>query len=218
VRVLVIEDDEAISSVLNRGLTAAGFSVDSSSDGPTGLWRALEGQYSAIVLDLLLPGKSGYWVCEQLRGEGLTTPVLVLTAKSGEFDQIDLLDAGADDFLTKPASIALIVARLRSLIRRSAAITSNQMVRGPLSYNLGSRKCSVNGIEVLLTRREDQLLRCLLLADGACVTRRELLDDIWGVDSETDASIVDIYVRKLRSKLHPCPVENVRTLGYRVLP
>jgi DNA-binding response OmpR family regulator len=217
-RVLVIEDDDAIRSVLDRGLQAAGFGVDTCADGPTGLWQALDGNYAAIVLDLLLPGKSGYWVCEQLRAEGVTTPLLVLTAKSGELDQIDLLDAGADDFLTKPASIAVIVARLRVLIRRSAAIASNQIERGALAYDLGSRACSVGGIDVVLTGREDQVLRCLLLANGACVTRQELLETVWGVESGTDPTIVDIYVRKLRTKLHPCEVENVRSLGYRIVP
>ena len=112
-RVLVIEDDEAIRSVLERGLRAEGFDVDLCGDGPSGLWKALEGGHAAIVLDLLLPGLSGYLVCEKLRAEGVTTPILVLSAKSGDYDQIDLLDSGADDFLTKPASIALITARLR---------------------------------------------------------------------------------------------------------
>ena len=98
-RVLVIEDDEAIRSVLDRGLRAEGFDVDLCSDGPSGLWKALEGGHAAIVLDLLLPGLSGYLVCEKLRAEGVTTPILVLSAKSGDYDQIDLLDSGADDFL-----------------------------------------------------------------------------------------------------------------------
>ena len=109
----MIEDDEAIRSVVERGLQAEGFDVDACVDGPSGLWKALEGGHAAIVLDLLLPGLSGYKVCEQLRSEGVTAPILVLSAKSGEYDQIDLLDSGADDFLTKPASIALISARLR---------------------------------------------------------------------------------------------------------
>jgi two-component system OmpR family response regulator len=215
-RVLVIEDDEAIRSVLDRGLQAEGFDVDLCDEGPTGLWKALEGGYAAIVLDLLLPGLSGYRVCEKLRDEGVTTPILVLSAKSGEYDQIDLLDSGADDFLTKPASIALISARLRALIRRDATISSNLIGRGALHYDLATRSCSVNGSAVALTNREDQLLRQLLLANGACMSRQELLDDVWGTGSGTDASIVDIYLRKLRAKLDPVEVENVRGLGYRI--
>ena len=216
-RVLVIDDDDAIRAVLERGLGAEGFEVDSCADGPTGLWRALEGSYAAMVLDLLLPGKSGYWVCEQVRAEGLSIPILVLTAKSGELDQIDLLDLGADDFLTKPASIAIIAARLRVLIRRGASIAHNEMVRGSLTYDLATRQCLVGGHAAVLTGREDQLLRLLLLANGQFLRRQELLDDIWGVDSGVDPSILDIYVRRLRAKLDPCEVENVRGFGYRIV-
>jgi len=212
----LIEDDEAIRSVVERGLQAEGFDVDSCADGPSGLWKALEGGHAAIVLDLLLPGLSGYKVCEKLRSEGVTAPILVLSAKSGEYDQIDLLDSGADDFLTKPASIALISARLRALIRRGATMSTNLIERGVLQYDLATRRCTVDGVEVALTNREDQLLRQLLLANGACVTRQELLDDVWGAE-RTDGSIVDIYLRKLRDKLVPVEVENVRGLGYRIV-
>jgi DNA-binding response OmpR family regulator len=213
---LVIEDDEAIRSVLQRGLRAEGFDVEACADGPSGLWRALDGGFAAIVLDLLLGGLSGYRVCEQLRAEGVTTPILVLTAKSGEYDQIDLLDAGADDFLTKPASIAVVAARLRALIRRAASLSTNVVERGRLRYDIATRTCTVDDASVTLTHREDQLLRQLLLANGGCVSRQELLDDVWGSDSGTDASIVDIYLRKLRTKLSPVEVENVRGLGYRI--
>ena len=215
-RVLVIEDDEAIRSVLDRGLRAEGFDVDLCIDGPSGLWKALEGGHAAIVLDLLLPGLSGYLVCEKLRAEGVTTPILVLSAKSGDYDQIDLLDSGADDFLTKPASIALVAARLRALIRRGATMSSNLIERGALRYDLATRSCVVFEADVALTNREDQLLRKLLLANGACVTRQELLDDVWGMESGIDGSIVDIYLRKLRAKLDPVEVENVRGIGYRI--
>lgn len=216
-RVLVIEDDGAIRSVLERGLAAEGFEVDSCADGASGLWRAIDGTYAAIVLDLLMPGKSGYQVCEEVRAEGITTPILVLTAKSGEFDQIDLLDSGADDFLTKPASIAVIAARLRVLIRRGAALASNVVERGGLRYDLGLRSCIVDGTPVTLTAREDQLLRRLLLASGRCVTRQELLDAVWGDQSEVDGSIVDIYLRRVRAKIAPIEIENVRGLGYRIV-
>jgi DNA-binding response OmpR family regulator len=216
VRVLVIEDDEAIRSVLERGLRAEGFEVDTCADGATGLWRALEGDHAAVVLDLLLPGLNGYGVCEKLRAEGVTTPILVLSAKAGEYDQIDLLDSGADDYLTKPASIALIAARLRALIRRHASLSSNVIARGELGYDLATRVATVGGAPVALTSREDQLLRRLLLAAGACVSRQELLDDVWGSDAGVDGSNVDIYIRRLREKLAPVDVENVRGVGYRI--
>ena len=215
-RVLVIEDDEAIRSVLDRGLRAEGFDVDLCADGPSGLWKGLEGGHAAIVLDLLLPGMNGYLVCERLRDEGVTTPILVLTAKSGEYDQIDLLDAGADDFITKPAGIALIAARLRALIRRGATLATNVIERGVLRYDLAARTCRIDDVAVALTNREDQLLRCLLLANGGCVTRQDLLDEVWGNESGTNPSIVDIYLRRLRAKLQPVEVENVRGLGYRI--
>ncbi len=213
---MVIEDDDAIASVLERGLAAEGFEVERCADGPSGLYRAIDPSFCAIVLDLLLPGKSGYWVCEQLRAEGVTTPILVLTSKDGELDEVDLLDLGADDFLTKPASLAVIAARLRVLLRRSASSTSNLVVRGPLAYDLRLRRCTVDGQEVTLTKREDQLLRSLLLADAGCLTRTELLDAVWGAEAEVDPSIVDIYLRKLRTKLAGCAIENVRGLGYRI--
>jgi DNA-binding response OmpR family regulator len=216
VRVLVIEDDDAIRSVVERGLRAEGFEVDTCGDGAEGLWKALDGGYAAIVLDLLLPGMNGYSVCARLREEGNTTPILVLTAKSGEYDQIDLLDSGADDFLTKPASIAVIAARLRVLVRRNAALSSNVVLRGDLRYDMGTRDCIVAGEPRVLTSREDQVLRRLLLANGACVTRQELLDDVWGPDAGIDSSNLDIHVRRLRDKLAPVAVENVRGLGYRI--
>ncbi len=175
-RVLVVEDDDAIRAVLERGLTAEGFTVEAVADGTAGLWRALDGGFAAIVLDLLLPGRSGYRVCQELRDEGVTTPILVLSAKSGEYDQIDLLDAGADDYLTKPAGLALIAARLRVLIRRSAALATNAIERGPLRYDLTARRAELDGRAVQLTGREDQLLRRLLLANGMCRNRRELLE------------------------------------------
>jgi two-component system OmpR family response regulator len=216
VRVLVVEDDEAIRTVLRRGLAAEGFEVDTEADGQAGLWRALGGGYAAIVLDLLLPGMNGYTVCARLRAEGVTTPILVLTAKSGEYDQIDLLDSGADDFLTKPASLAVIAARLRVLVRRAGALPTNRIERGALVYDLATRECLVAGESVVLTSREDQLLRRLLLANGGCVHRQELFDDVWGVDAGVDPTNLDIYLRRLRDKLAPVAVTNVRGLGYRI--
>lgn len=215
-RILLIEDDDAIRSVLERGLRAEGFDIDSCDDGTKGLSKALDGGYQAIVLDLLLPGTNGYQVCARLREEGDSTPILVLTAKSGEYDQIDVLDSGADDFLTKPASIAVIAARLRVLVRRSADLASNVLVRGELRYDLGRRDCSINDAPAVLTAREDQLLRRLLLANGACVSRQDLLDSVWGYNSGVDASNLDIYLRRLREKIVPVVIENVRGLGYRI--
>jgi two-component system, OmpR family, response regulator len=216
VRILVIEDDDAIRSILDRGLTAEGFTVETSSNGSSGLSKALDGGFAAVVLDLLLPEMSGYQVCSRLRGEGMLVPILVLTAKSGEMDQIDLLDLGADDFLTKPVSIELISARLRVLLRRGSSAATNVLVRGLLRYDLGARLCTVANVEVVLTNREDQLLQRLVMGNGVCVSRQELLEEVWGTDSGTDPTIVDIYLRKLRTKIFPVEIENVRGIGFRI--
>jgi DNA-binding response OmpR family regulator len=218
VRLLVIEDDDAIRSVLARGLVAEGFEVDTCADGTSGLDRALDGGYAALILDLLLPGLNGYAVCERLRAEGCTTPILVLTAKSGELDEIDLLDAGADDFVTKPVSIAVLAARLRVLLRRRAQHAANRIERGELRYDLTTRSCEISGRTVALTAREDQLLRCLLLAGGGCVTRHELLDEVWGPNAGIDGTNLDIHLRRLRAKLAPVVIDNVRGRGYRIAP
>lgn len=216
-RLLVVEDDDAIRSVLRRGLVAEGFEVDTCADGSTGFDLAIDGGYQAIVLDLLLPGLNGYAVCERLRESGVLTPILVLTAKVGEYDQIDLLDAGADDFVTKPVSIAVLAARLRVLLRRTSGTQAdNLLCRGELRYDLGVRRCIVADVPVSLSPREDQLLRCLLLAGGACRTRQELLDEVWGPNTGVDPTNLDVVVRRLREKLTPVAVENVRGHGYRI--
>lgn len=212
----MVEDDAAIRSVLARGLAVEGFEVETRADGRAGLWAALDGGFAAIILDLLLPEMNGYAVCEQLRAEGVTTPILVLTAKTGEYDQIDVLDSGADDFLTKPVSLGVLAARLRVLLRRSAAASTNLVERGPLRYDLAARACVVDGRPTVLRSREDQLLRVLVLAGGACVSRQELLDAVWGADSGVDPTNVDIQLRRLRAKITPATIENVRGLGYRI--
>ena len=215
-RVLVIEDDDAIRSVVERGLRAEGFEVDTCADGAEGLWKALDGGYAAIVLDLLLPGMNGYSVCARLREEGNDH------AHPGAHRQVRRVRPDRPARLRRrrlphqAGQHRVIAARLRVLIRRNSALASNIVLRGDLRYDLGSRECTVGDGEVALTGREDQLLRCLLLANGACVTRQELLDDVWGPDAGVDASNLDIYLRRLREKLAPVPIENVRGLGYRI--
>lgn len=215
-RILVIEDDDAVRDVLDRGLRAEGFDVDLAPDGEQGLWQAIEGEHAAIVLDLLLPGINGYEVCAKLRAEAINTPILVLSAKSGEYDQVDLLDLGADDYLTKPASIAVLAARLRAIIRRRAMVPTDRIERGALRYDFSSRTCQVCGVPVTLTSREGQLLEQLLLAGEGFVTRHELLDRVWGAAVSRDPSNVDIYLRRLRAKVAPVVVENVRGVGFRI--
>src|SRR5688572_29155427 len=154
VRVLVVEDEKRLAAGLKRGLEAEGFATDVVLDGNEGLWMAREHPYDAIVLDILLPGTNGYKVCATLREEGIWTPILMLTAKDGEFDEAEALDTGADDYLTKPFSYVVLVARLRALIRRGAGERPAVLEAGDLGFDPGSKRTWRAGAEVVLTARE----------------------------------------------------------------
>lgn len=215
-RILVVEDEAALQAQVKRDLEAQGYTVDATADGKEGLYLASEYPFDAAVVDIGLPGLSGLEVIRRLRSKGSKLPILVLTARGQWQDKVEGLEAGADDYLTKPAGLALIAARLRVLIRRSAALATNEIERGPLRYDLTARRAEVHGRPVHLTGREDQLLRRLLLANGMCRNRRELLEEVWGPASGADGSLVDIYLRRLRAKLAPVEIENVRGVGYRI--
>src|SRR5713226_5956879 len=165
-RVLVVEDEVHVAAAITEGLEAEGFDVDAVPDGLDGLWRAREGSYDAIVLDVLLPGMNGYRVCKTLREEGVWTPILILTAKDGEWDEAEALDTGADDFLSKPFSFVVLLARLRALFRRGAPPRPAILEFGPLRLDPASRKASHGGMEVSLTCREFALLEYLMRRDG----------------------------------------------------
>ncbi len=214
-RLLLIEDDEAIADVVARGLRSEGFEVDVATDGVDGLWRAQEQPYAAILLDLLLPGRNGYQVCAQLRDAGNTTPIVVLTAKAGDLDQIDLLDLGADAFLSKPVTVSVIVAHVNALLRRGRAMRPMTVQRGTLTYDLAARECRVDGETVELTAREHAVLRAVLLADGY-ISRDDLLLAVWGLDFDGDVGILDVYIRRLRKKLGENRIRNQRGIGYRI--
>ena len=215
-RLLLIEDDTEIVRVLSRGLEAEGFSVDVAENGTDGLWRAGESPFDAVVLDLLLPGLSGYRVCEALRASGNEVPVVVLTAKDGELDQIDLLDLGADDFLTKPVSIKLLAARLRAAVRRSAGTSTNELTVGSIRFDLLAHRCWRDGDEVVLTRKEADVLYVLMAAGGGTATRREILDAAWGFDFDGDPGSVDVYINRLRNKLGSDTIRNIRGVGFQL--
>ncbi|MPY92219.1 MAG: response regulator [Acidimicrobiia bacterium] len=221
-RVLVVEDEEPLAEAISRGLVAEGFAVDVAHDGPEGLWRARELGYAAIVLDLLLPGMNGFGVCRALRAEGNWTPILVLTAKSGEYDEAEALDTGADDFLSKPFSFVVLVARLRALVRRGSGPRPATLSAGTLVWDPLTRACWRRGEVVGLTAREQALLECLLRREGGVASKAEILDEVWGPDFPGDPNIVEVYVRYLRRKLDVPfglhTIETVRTLGYRVVP
>src|SRR5689334_15815642 len=222
VRVLVVEDERALADALARGLEAEGFDVDVAYDGLDGLWRAREGEYGAIVLDILLPGMNGYRVCQSLREEGVWTPILVLTAKDGEYDEAEALDTGADDFLSKPFSFVVLVARLRALARRSGRPRPPLLTAGSLTLDVATRTCARGEQGIALTQREFALLEALLRHDGAVVSKQQLLDDVWGTDFVGDPNIVEVYAGYLRRKIdEPFGARTlltVRGAGYRVVP
>jgi len=216
VRVLVVEDEGGLAAALRGGLEAEGFAVDVAADGVEGLWLARENPYDVLVLDVMLPGLSGYQLCATLRKEENWTPILILTAKDGEWDEVDGLDIGADDYLTKPFSYAVLLARLRALLRRGARPRPAELEAGDLRLDPAARRVWRAGAEVRLTAREHALLEFLLRRAGDVVSKLEILEHVWDVNFEGDPNIVEVYVRRLRAKLGPATIETVRGAGYRV--
>jgi DNA-binding response OmpR family regulator len=222
VRVLIVEDEVALAQAVQDGLQAEGYDVDVVHDGNDGLWRAREGSYDAIVLDILLPGMNGYKVCETLRDEGVWTPILMLTAKDGEWDEAEALDTGADDFLSKPFSFVVLLARLRALFRRGAPPRPAVLEVGPLRLDPGTRRAERDGESIKLTAREFALLEYLVRKDGNVASKAEILDHVWGIDFAGDPNVVEVYVGYLRKKIDaPFGVETIKTVrgaGYQLLP
>jgi two-component system OmpR family response regulator len=221
VRVLVVEDEERLAANVARGLAAEGFDVDVAHDGQEGLWRAREGTYSAIVLDVLLPGLNGYRVCRALRAEHNWTPILMLTAKNGEFDEAESLDNGADDFLSKPFSFVVLVARLRALVRRGNRARPAVLEVGTLRLDPVTRACARGETSIALTPREFALLELLMREPGEAVAKQHLIDEIWGFEHMGDPNIVEVFVRSLRGKIdRPFglgTIETIRGFGYRIV-
>ncbi|HVM40420.1 MAG TPA: response regulator transcription factor [Acidimicrobiia bacterium] len=219
-RLLVVEDERRLAEGLRQGLEAEGFAVDVAFDGTDGLWMAREHPYDAIVLDIMLPGTNGYRVCATLRDEGVWTPILMLTAKEGEWDEVEALDTGADDYLTKPFSYAVLVARLRALMRRGPAERPAVLEVGDLRLDPAARRVWRGDTEVALTAREMSLLEFLARRRGQTVSKREILDHVWDDEFEGDPNIVEVYVGRLRNKLdRPFGRRQISTLrgaGYRL--
>jgi two-component system, OmpR family, response regulator len=219
-RLLVVDDEPRLAEGLKRGLEAEGFAVDVAHTGTDGLWLAREQQYAAILLDIMLPGMNGYVVCRTLRDEENWTPVLMLTAKDGEWDQVEGLDTGADDYLTKPFSFAVLLARLRALIRRGAGARPATLTVGDLSLDPAAREVQRGGAPVELTTREFAVLEFLMRRAGEVVSKSEILDGVWDFAFEGDPNIVEVYIGHLRAKIdRPFGRESIRTLrgaGYRI--
>ena len=219
-RVLLVEDETTLADSVQRGLEADGMTVDHVADGLDGLWRAREGSYDAIVLDIMLPGMNGYEVCRTLRNEEVWTPILMLTAKDGEYDEADAFDLGADDYLRKPFSHVVLVARLRSLVRRARPTPSPNLTVDDLVVDPGAMTCARRGTTIDLTPREFALLTALLRRAPDVVAKQDLIDVVWGIDFEGDPNIVEVYIGYLRRKIdRPFGTETVRTVrgvGYQI--
>jgi two-component system, OmpR family, response regulator len=219
VRILIVEDEPLIARALKQALEAESYVVDVATRGDDGLWMATESTYDAIVLDVMLPGMNGYLVCRELRANGSTTPIMMLTAKDGEFDQAEGLDTGADDYLTKPFSLVVLLARLRALVRRGPTTRPPILQAGDLALDPANRTCHRGTTEVELTPREFSLLRYLLHRRGETVTKEELIEHVWD-DDVVDAHVLQVYVGYLRRKIDEpfgrASVETVRGHGYRL--
>jgi DNA-binding response OmpR family regulator len=222
VRLLLIDDDVKLATAVARGLGAEGFSVEVCHDGGEGLWRASEVQYDLIVLDLMLPGRNGFQVCAELRQRGNWTPILMLTAKDGDLDEAEGLDTGADDYLTKPFSFAVLVARVRALLRRAGAGGGEVLTLGDLRLDQRRRRVYVGETEVTLTTREFELLAVLMARPDQVLSKQQLIDAVWDIAFDGDPNIVEVYIGRLRRKLDEpfgrASIRTVRGAGYRLVP
>jgi DNA-binding response OmpR family regulator len=216
--VLVVEDEVRLALALQRGLRAEGFAVDVAHDGTDGLHQAREGGYDALVLDVMLPGISGYRVVQALRAERNYVPVLMLSAKDGEHDQADGLDLGADDYLTKPFSYVVLVARLRALLRRGPSRRPTTLQAGDLTLDPAGHEVRRGDVVVSLTPREFTLLEHLMRHSGQVVSKSSLIDHVW--DGDADPNVVEVYIGYLRRKIDVPfgrqTLETVRGAGYRL--
>ena len=221
-RLLIVEDEIRLASALQRGLGAEGFTVDIAHTGPDGLHMAQETTYDAVILDIMLPELSGYRIIEALRAAENWVPILMLTAKDGEYDEADALDLGADDYLTKPFSFVVLLARIRALMRRGvkprpAALTVNDLVLDPAAHIVRRGESTIE-----LTPREFSLLEFLMRRAGDAVSKADILHHVWDANYDGDANVVEVYVGYLRRKIDVPfsrqTLQTVRGAGYRLTP
>ena len=220
-RILVVEDETDLAAYVKRGLEREGFAVDVAADGEQGLWLATNQQYDAMVLDIMLPKLNGYRVCAELREQGIWVPIMMLTAKDGEYDVAEALDTGADDYLTKPFSFVVLVARLRALIRRGSGERPTVLVVGDLQLDPARRSFAVGDDEVSLTPTEFSIMELLMSRPGDVFSKADILDSCWDWAFEGDPNIVEVYIRYLRRKIDVpygrTSLQTVRGAGYRVV-
>ncbi|MDW8806214.1 response regulator transcription factor [Streptomyces scabiei] len=217
-RLLIVEDEKRLAVSLAKGLTAEGYAVDVVHDGVEGLHRASEGAYDLVILDIMLPGMNGYRVCAALRAAGHDVPILMLTAKDGEYDEAEGLDTGADDYLTKPFSYVVLVARVKALLRRRNASGGASPVHevGELRLDTAARRVFLTEDEVSLTTKEFSVLEQLVLRAGEVVSKADILEHVWDFAYDGDPNIVEVYISTLRRKLGPTLIRTVRGAGYRL--
>lgn len=221
-RILVVEDEAPMADALRRGLEAEGFAVDTAGNGEDGLWMAREHTYDAIVLDIMLPKINGYVVCQTLRDEGNWTPIIMLTAKQGEYDEAEGLDTGADDYVTKPFSFVVLLARIRAAIRRRGGERPTVLEVGDLRLDPAERRAWRGEERLDLTQRELAILEFLMTRPGVVVPKRDILAAVWDFAFEGDVNIVEVYVSSLRKKIDAPfdrkSIETRRGAGYRLAP
>ncbi|WP_141355652.1 response regulator transcription factor [Streptomyces sp. 6-11-2] len=219
-RLLIVEDEKRLATALARGLAAEGFAVELAHDGLTGLHMTQERDYDLIVLDIMLPGLNGYRICAQLRAAGDDTPILMLTAKDGEYDEAEGLDTGADDYLTKPFSYVVLQARIRALLRRRTRGGSPVLRIGDLTVDPAARRVERAGADVTLTAKEFAVLEHLALRAGQVVSKTDILDHVWDFAYDGDPNIVEVYISALRRKIDVPfgrrSITTVRGAGYRL--
>jgi two-component system OmpR family response regulator len=215
-RVLVVEDEPKMATLLRRGLVEEGHAADVTAQGEEAVWLVEAHQYDAIVLDVMLPGMTGYETCRRMRSAGVWTPVLMLTARDAVEDRVAGLDAGADDYLTKPFSLAELLARLRALVRRGDVERPTELIVGELRLDPASRRVWRDGDEVQLSPKEFALLETFMRRPGQVLSRLQLLEHAWDFAYENRSNVVDVYVRYLRQKLGRDLFVTVRGAGYRL--
>jgi DNA-binding response OmpR family regulator len=219
-RVLLVEDEKRLADLLKGGLAGEGFAVDVAHDGRDGLWMASENVYDVIVLDVMLPRMNGYTVCARLRDAENWTPILMLTAKDGVHDEAEALDTGADDFLSKPFSYVVLLARLRALIRRGGRARPVSITVGDLTVDPAGLRCRRGEVEISLTPKEFAVLHGLARRPGEVVSKSELLAQAWDFSYDGDPNIVEVYISALRRKIDSpfgrSSLVTVRGAGYRL--
>ena len=219
-RMLVVEDDVRMAGLLRSGLAEEGFAVDLAHNGQDGFWLATENQYDAVVLDVMLPQLSGYSVCRRLREAGNWVPIMMLTAKDGEYDEAEALDNGADDYLSKPFSYVVLLARLRALARRGGHERPVAITVGDLVVEPAGLRCRRGATDIALTPKEFAVLHALARRAGDVVSKRELLSQAWDFAYDGDPSIIEVYVSALRRKIDApfgrTTLVTVRGAGYRL--